>query len=223
MKCLMYRTPAGVEIGTVSEEILAVMMGGGGMVQEQQIDREVAKFLIETREDEALLRTSVADLLTLKAGPHEVVVRAFVNGLCTGGLTEAEALRRIAAKDEPELCLECVVIDATQLPSENADRGAMIVTDFRDAWVWNGDAIVHDLPKARGIHMDHIRTVRNEELAERDVPFMRAVEAGDTGAQAMIALEKQVLRDIPQTFDLATRTVQQLKEKWPIELPPRTA
>jgi hypothetical protein len=33
---------------------------------------------------------------------------------------------------------------------------------------------------------------------------MRAVEAGDTSAQATIATEKQVLRDIPATFDITT-------------------
>jgi hypothetical protein len=128
MKCLMYRIADGVAIGTVSEGVLAAMMGGGGMVQADQIDREVAKFLMETKEDEALLRTSVADLLALKAGPYEVIVRAFVEGLCSGGLTEAEALRRIAAKDEPTACLECVVIDTTDLPSDRY---------FRDAWEWS--------------------------------------------------------------------------------------
>ena len=219
----MYRTPDGVAIGSVSTKVLDAMMGDGGMVLEEQIDREVAKFLIETKSDEVLLKTSVADLLTLKAGPYEVVVRAFINGLCTGGLTEAEALRRIAAKDEPELCLECVVIDETELPLENADRGSKVVTDFRDAWVWDGSKIVHDLPKARAIHMDRIRAVRNEELTKRDITFLRAVEAGDTDAQATIAAEKQTLRDTPQTFDITSNitTLPQLRDAWPIELPAR--
>jgi len=35
----------------------------------------------------------------------------------------------------------------------------------------------------------------------------------------MIATEKQVLRDIPQTFDLTTDTPEELKNKWPDELP----
>jgi hypothetical protein len=128
MKCLMYRVADGVAIGMVSQGVLAVMMGGGGMVKADQIDREVAKFLMETKDDEALLRTSVADLLTLRAGPREVAARAFVEGLCVGGLTEAEALRRIAARDQPEVCLECVVIDTTDLPSD---------LYFRDAWEWS--------------------------------------------------------------------------------------
>jgi hypothetical protein len=78
-----------------------------------------------------------------------------------------------------------------------------------------------NMTKARAIHMDKIRIVRNAELAAKDITFMRAVEAGDTDTQATIATEKQTLRDIPQTFDLTTDTPEQLKAKWPSELPAR--
>jgi len=78
-----------------------------------------------------------------------------------------------------------------------------------------------NMTKARVIHMDAIRVVRNAELAAKDITFMRAVEAGDTSAQATIATEKQALRDIPQTFDLTTDndTPEELKQKWPEGLP----
>lgn len=78
-----------------------------------------------------------------------------------------------------------------------------------------------NMEKARAIHLDVIRGVRNAELAALDVPFMRAVEAGDTEAQATIAAKKQTLRDIPQTFELTARTPEELKGKWPAELTPR--
>jgi hypothetical protein len=78
-----------------------------------------------------------------------------------------------------------------------------------------------DMPKARAIHMDAIRVARNAELAAKDITFMRALEAGDTVAQATIKMEKQTLRDIPQTFDLTTDTPAQLRDKWPAELPVR--
>ena len=81
--------------------------------------------------------------------------------------------------------------------------------------------VIVNMAKARAIHMDKIRTARNAELAAKDITFMRAVEAGDTSAQATIATEKQTLRDIPQTFDLTTDTPEQLKAKWPSELPAR--
>ena len=80
-----------------------------------------------------------------------------------------------------------------------------------------------NMTKARAIHLAEIRRVRDAELVKKDVPFMRAVEAGDTDAQATIGAEKQVLRDIPATFDLTTgvTTPAQLKTKWPTELPAR--
>jgi len=91
---------------------------------------------------------------------------------------------------------------------------------FRDAWICPSGTLECDMTKARAIHLAEIRRVRNAELVKKDVPFMRAVEAGDTDTQAAIAKEKQVLRDIPQTFDLSdVRTPAQLKALWPVELP----
>ena len=80
-----------------------------------------------------------------------------------------------------------------------------------------------DMTKARAIHLEEIRRVRNEELVKEDVTFMRAVEDGDTDAQATIKTKKQTLRDIPATFDVTTdvNTPEKLKAKWPTELPAR--
>jgi len=80
-----------------------------------------------------------------------------------------------------------------------------------------------NMTKARLIHMDRIRVVRNAELVKEDVTFMRAVEDGDTDAQATIKTKKQTLRDIPATFDITTDvdTPEKLKAKWPAELPAR--
>jgi hypothetical protein len=84
--------------------------------------------------------------------------------------------------------------------------------------------ITVNMSKARGIHMDEIRKVRDAELLKRDLPYIRALESGDSSAQAAISAEKQMLRDIPQMFDLTTgRTPAQLKGLWPVELPARTA
>ena len=80
-----------------------------------------------------------------------------------------------------------------------------------------------DMTKARAIHLAEIRRVRNEELVKEDVTFMRAVEDGDTDAQATIKTKKQTLRDLPATFDITTDadTPEKLKAKWPTELPAR--
>ena len=97
---------------------------------------------------------------------------------------------------------------------------------FRSAWEWVEGVmqISVNLSKAQEIHMGEIRKVRDAQLIKTDVPFLRAVEAGDTNSQATIAAEKQTLRDIPQKFDLrAARTPELLKGLWPVELPTRPA
>jgi len=102
-------------------------------------------------------------------------------------------------------------------PDANGDRSAV-----DGAWEMDTDGTPKvNMAKARGVHMDTIRGVRDTELAALDLPFIRAIEVGDLDAQATIATKKQTLREIPQTFDLTARTPQQLKDKWPLELPPR--
>ena len=80
-----------------------------------------------------------------------------------------------------------------------------------------------NMTKARAIHLADIRSVRNAELVKEDVAFIRAVEDGDTDAQAAIKAKKQTLRDLPATFDITTDvdTPEILKAKWPVELPDR--
>jgi len=80
-----------------------------------------------------------------------------------------------------------------------------------------------NMTKARAIHLTEIRRVRNEELAKEDINMLRAIEAGDASAQSAVATKKQVLRDIPATFDITTgiTTPVQLKARWPTELPAR--
>lgn len=52
-----------------------------------------------------------------------------------------------------------------------------------------------NMTKAVEIKKDMIRSERAPKLEALDVAFMRAVEAGDTEAQATIAAQKQALRD----------------------------
>ena len=80
-----------------------------------------------------------------------------------------------------------------------------------------------NMTKARAVHLTEIRRVRNAELEKEDINMLKAIEAGDTSAQATVATKKQVLRDIPATFDITTgvTTPELLKAKWPTELPGR--
>ena len=125
----------------------------------------------------------------------------------------ARQIERVIPR-EPGVPADYHVIDQHDLPSDRT---------FRYAWTWQGSRMDVDMPLARGIHMEEIRKVRNTELVAKDITFMRAVEAGDTDAQAKIGTEKQTLRDIPATFDITTGvdTPEKLKAKWPTELPAR--
>lgn len=74
-----------------------------------------------------------------------------------------------------------------------------------------------DMAKARSIWRDRIREARAARLAELDVAFVRAVEAGDAARQAEIAATKQALRDAPADprIDAAT-TPEALRQVWPL-------
>ena len=115
--------------------------------------------------------------------------------------------------DGPPVSLPYRACSSEEIP---ADR------TFREAWEDGGSAagININMPKARAIHMDRIRKVRDVELAKLDTSFMVAIEKGDAVKQQKIAQQKQALRDLPQKFDLsAKKTPQELKAAWPDELP----
>jgi len=63
-----------------------------------------------------------------------------------------------------------------------------------------------NMDKARDIKKDMIRADRTPKLEALDVEFMRAVEAGDTAAQASIAAKKQALRDATDDPAIAAAT-----------------
>ena len=72
---------------------------------------------------------------------------------------------------------------------------------FRGAWTFNGNVVEIDMTAAREIHKDSLRAERAPRLAELDVAYMKALEAG-TGA-ADIAAQKQALRDITDDARIA--------------------
>jgi len=129
-------------------------------------------------------------------------------------LTETEVMVAVQKTSVPVDAIDVETVEVLDIPTDRA---------FRDAWIKKVGGVEVDMAKARSIHMNQIRKARDVELEKSDVPFMRALEAGDAEAQSRIAGEKQTLRDIPQTFDLTARTPEQLKGKWPTELPARTA
>jgi len=101
------------------------------------------------------------------------------------GETVAEFLARIAAKDAPP---GAIVIDDANLPTDRK---------FRAAWVIANGAVVHDMAKARTIHLRRIRAKRNALLRATDGLVVKANEVGDTATADQLRALRQRLRDIP--------------------------
>jgi len=147
-------------------------------------------------------------------GRAHIMLPAYKDGARDSSLSDDEffayAIKRSLPKD-----ISYDVID----DEDSATQVFLSDRTFRDAWECLGGELTCNMTRARVIHMDAIRGVRNAELAALDLPYMRAIEAGDTEAQVAIAAKKQTLRDIPQTFNLTdARTPGRLKVLWPEEL-----
>ena len=105
----------------------------------------------------------------------------------------------------------CTPMDTTDLPRDRT---------FRNAWEKVGTKCEVNMLKARGIHIDRIRAVRNVELAKLDGPEQVAIRRSNTAEVTRIRALKDQLADIPQTFDLSVFTTpESLKNAWPVELP----
>lgn len=83
---------------------------------------------------------------------------------------------------------------------------------FRDAWTDDlpTETIDIHMGRAREIHMNRIRKARDDHLSSLDLETFRGNDVQD---------KKQILRDIPQKFDLSkAQTPDELKLLWPVEL-----
>lgn len=73
---------------------------------------------------------------------------------------------------------------------------------------------------ARAAHLAAIRRARDAALAQADVEWMKAMDAGDTARAQAVGRERQRLRDIPQRFSLAgAGSAAELLALWPEGLP----
>jgi hypothetical protein len=82
-----------------------------------------------------------------------------------------------------------------------------------------------NVEKAKQIHKDKIRSVRNPLLEKKDVEYIRALEVGDTAKVAEIVADKQALRDVTAIVDDVTPTAtnvlgvtEELKKVWDSEV-----
>jgi hypothetical protein len=86
---------------------------------------------------------------------------------------------------------------------------------FRGAWSLSGSVISEDMTKAKEIFKDKVREVRKPLLDAEDVTYMKALEAGDTDAQAASVAAKNALRDAPAAAAIDAATdIAGLKAAW---------
>ena len=86
---------------------------------------------------------------------------------------------------------------------------------FRGAWTLSGTTITEDIAAAKVIFKDKVREVRTPLLDAEDVVYMKALEAGDTDAQAASVTKKKALRDAPAASAITSAdTIAKLKAAW---------
>ena len=86
---------------------------------------------------------------------------------------------------------------------------------FRGAWSLSGTTITEDLAVAKTIFKDKVREARTPLLDAEDVVYMKALEAGDTDAQAASVAKKKALRDAPAASAITSAdTIAKLKAAW---------
>ena len=74
-----------------------------------------------------------------------------------------------------------------------------------------------DMAKAREIHKTNIRNARTPKLAELDVEFTKALEAGTSTTD--IAAKRQALRDAPADSGIAAANdTDALKAQWKTDI-----
>ncbi len=93
---------------------------------------------------------------------------------------------------------------------------------FRNACEFDGTVVSLVMVKARAVHMDFLRHVRDEELVKESGSERRQPSEIETLFTPVRKARLQALRDIPETFDLTVfGSPEELKAAWPTEFPSR--
>ena len=105
-------------------------------------------------------------------------------------MSDDQLLDLVKDKDVPGDAVGVRVIDHTEVPTDRT---------FREAWKDTGSSVEVDMDKARPIHLDRLRAIRNRKLKDLDAEYLRADEANDGQGKRRIARKKQALRDLSFT------------------------
>ena len=120
-----------VSLSNWNRDLQRTMMGsGGGYPVGTNIEREIAKMLINATNESEFAADWPAFLDARKGTARELVMRRFVEAVDSGGLTEIEARDAIVDRTCLRLgdCVSHALVEDSDLP---VDRY------FRDAWEWS--------------------------------------------------------------------------------------
>ena len=125
--------------------------------------------------------TPSGDLHVVHAAPKEHIERVL------GPLTDKEYKAHVLSKI-PKDASGLLEITEADVPTDRT---------YRNAWTLNKKKIVHNMRKARDIHIEQLRQRRAPKLAQLDIDWTRAFAKGDTKTAQVIEDKRQKLRDMP--------------------------
>ncbi|MDH5426500.1 MAG: hypothetical protein OEY29_16055 [Gammaproteobacteria bacterium] len=126
--------------------------------------------------------------------------------------TDDEVLQRIMEKDIPADAINITICEESDLPYSGYRPETKTRTEaMRNSWVNppdNTSPPIIDMAKARQAKLDlEWRPRRLKILADLDIEYQRADEAGNAAKKNLIALEKQKLRDMPVVAASTAETI----------------
>ena len=103
----------------------------------------------------------------------------------------------------------------SELPGSNAE-GYNADPSFRNAWRNNNNKLEVDMIEARKIHLNRLRYLRDQQLSQLDVDYLKALEQDNTDEKTRINTLKKQLRDMTVTVSLDNiKEADQLKSHKP--------
>lgn len=124
-------------------------------------------------------------------------------GILIPGKNTTRSIEEIAKKDIPAGA-SYKIVEASEVPPKDEYRGAWEVdADFK---------VKHNMNKARELHKEKIRKLREPKLAALDIEYQKADEEGDNNKKKDIAAKKKKLRDATKHSAIdAAQSIDQLK------------
>lgn len=115
------------------------------------------------------------------------------------------SIEEIMRKDVPSGAVSAEIVDVAEVPSDRS---------YRNAWSFDHGQkkFGHDMSKAKELHKEKLRVLREPKLKQLDIDYQKADEDNDNSKKAQIAAKKKKLRDVTSHASIeAASTIEELK------------